>query len=165
LPAARTGIIIAAEEIIDMVSKINAVMSLAPGSMGAAITIDLFRSGRIIDLSRDIIRPFYQQKAQAVLELVYKEFDGVNYHVHKPEGAFFLWLWFPDLPITSRELYLRLKDRGVVIVPGHYFFPGLTEDWPHKNECIRVNYSQDAETVSAGIKIIAQQVKKAYGSA
>jgi valine--pyruvate aminotransferase len=162
LPAARTGIIIASEEVTSLISKVNAVMSLAPGSMGAAITTDLVRSGQIIDLSRDIIRPFYQQKVQAALELIYKEFDGVTFHIHKPEGALFLWLWFPDLPITSRELYLRLKDRGVLIVPGHYFFPGLTEDWPHKNECIRVNYSQNPETVSAGIKIIAEEIKKAY---
>ncbi len=164
LPAVRTGIVIASEEIVSLVSKVNAVMSLAPGSMGAVIVTELVRSGQIINLSHNIIRPFYQKKANAALEQVFRELDGVNFHVHKPEGAFFLWLWFPDLPITSRELYLRLKERGVLIVPGHYFFPGLTEDWRHKNECIRVNYSQDAETVTSGIKIIAQEVKKAYDS-
>jgi valine--pyruvate aminotransferase len=162
LPAVRTGIVIANEEIISMVSKVNAIMSLAPGSMGAAIATDLIRSGQIIHLSRNIIKPFYQQKAQFALELVYKEFDGVNFHIHKPEGTFFLWLWFPDLPITSRELYLRLKKRGVLIVPGYYFFPGIKEQWRHKTECIRINYSQNTETVSTGIKIIAQEVKKAY---
>ncbi len=162
LPAVRTGIVIASEEVISMISKVNAVMSLAPGSMGAAIVTNLVRTGQIINLSHNIIRPFYQKKANTALKQVFKELDGVNFHVHKPEGAFFLWLWFPDLPITSRELYQRLKERGVLIVPGHYFFPGLTEHWPHKNECIRVNYSQDPETVTAGIKIIAEEVKKAY---
>ena len=162
LPAVRTGIIIANEEVISMVAKVNAVMSLAPGCMGAIIASDLVRTGQIINLSHNIIRPFYQKKAKDALQLIFKEFDDVNFHVHKPEGAFFLWLWFPNLPITSRELYLRLKQRGVLIVPGHYFFPGLKEHWPHKNECIRVNYSQDAQTVTAGIKIIADEVKKAY---
>ncbi len=164
LPAVRTGIVIASEEVVSMVSKVNAVMSLAPGGMGAMIATNLVRSGEIINLSHNVIRPFYQKKAQEALEQVFRELDGINFHVHKPEGAFFLWLWFPDLPITSRELYLRLKGRGVLIVPGHYFFPGLKEDWRHKNECIRVNYSQDAETVSIGIKIIAEEVRKAYGS-
>jgi valine--pyruvate aminotransferase len=164
LPAVRTGIVIASEEIVSMVSKVNAVMSLAPGSMGAVIVSDLVRSGQIINLSRNVIRPFYQKKAEDALERVFTELDGLNFHVHKPEGAFFLWLWFPDLPITCRELYLRLKDRGVLIVPGHYFFPGLTENWPHKNECVRVNYSQDERTVTDGIKIIAQEVKKACGN-
>jgi valine--pyruvate aminotransferase len=162
LPGVRTGIVIASEEIISLVSKVNAVMSLAPGSMGAVIATNLVRSGQIINLSHNIIRPFYQVKAKAALEQAFKELDGVNFHVHKPEGAFFLWLWFPQLPITCGELYQRLKERSVLIIPGHYFFPGLTDDWPHKNECIRVNYSQDAETVTNGIKIIAEEVKKAY---
>ncbi len=165
LPALRTGIVIANEEVITMVSRMNAVMSLAPGSMGAAIAIDLVRTGEIINLSRNVITPYYQQKARATLELVYKELDGTDFHVHKPEGAFFLWLWFPNLPITNRELYVRLKARGILIVPGHYFFPGLKEKWQHKNECIRVNYSQDAETIAAGIKIIADEVKRAYNAA
>ena len=165
LPALRTGIVIANEEVITMVSRMNAVMSLAPGSMGAAIATNLVRTGEIINLSRNVITPYYQQKARATLELVYKELDGTDFHVHKPEGAFFLWLWFPNLPITNSELYERLKARGVLVVPGHYFFPGLKEKWQHKNECIRVNYSQDTETVAAGVKIIADEVKRAYDSA
>jgi valine--pyruvate aminotransferase len=164
LPALRTGIVIANEEVITMVSRMNAVMSLAPGGMGAALVMDLIRTGEIINLSRNVITPYYQQKARRTLEQAYKELDGIDFHVHKPEGAFFLWLWFPNLPITTGELYERLKAKGVLIIPGHYFFPGLKEDWQHKNECIRVNYSQDEETVAAGIKIIASEVKRAYNA-
>ena len=161
LPALRTGIVIANEEVITMVSRMNAVMSLAPGGMGAAIATDLVRTGEIINLSRNVITPYYLQKARTTLEQVYNELNGTDFYVHKPEGAFFLWLWFPNLPITNSELYQRLKARGVLIVPGHYFFPGLKEKWQHKNECIRVNYSQETETVAAGVKIIADEVKRA----
>jgi len=161
LPALRTGIVIANEEVITMVSRMNAVMSLAPGGMGAAIAADLVRTGEIINLSRNVITPYYLQKARTTLEQVYNELNGTDFYVHKPEGAFFLWLWFPNLPITNSELYQRLKARGVLIVPGHYFFPGLKEKWQHKNECIRVNYSQEKETVAAGVKIIADEVKRA----
>jgi valine--pyruvate aminotransferase len=160
LPAVRTGIVIADEEVIEMVSRANAVMSLAPGGMGATIAKNLFETGEIINLSRDIIKPFYREKANAALEQVIKELDGIDFHVHKPEGAFFLWLWFPRLPITDVELYQRLKKIGVLVVPGHYFFPGLKNNWPHKNECIRVNYSQDTKTVTTGIKIIAEEIKR-----
>lgn len=163
LPAARTGIVIAREEVIQMVSKVNAILSLAPGGMGPAIATDMVRTGEIVKLSRDVIKPFYQKKANAVMEQVFEELDGVDFHVHKPEGAFFLWLWFPGLPITCARLYERLKKRGVLVIPGHHFFPGLKEQWRHTNECIRVNYSQDPATVSAGIKIIAEEVKQACG--
>ena len=162
LPATRTGIVIANEEVIAMVSRINAVMSLAPGSMGAAIATSLVRSGEIIRLSRDIIKPFYQKKAAEAVEQLSEELDGIDFHIHKPEGAFFLWLWFRGLPITDEELYQRLKKRGVLVVPGHYFFPGLKAEWKHKHECIRINYSQDKEIVTAGLKIIADEVKRAY---
>jgi valine--pyruvate aminotransferase len=79
-------------------------------------------------------------------------------HIHKPEGAFFLWLWLPELTITDVELYHRLKKRGVLIVPGHYFFPGLKDDWEHKHQCIRISYAQDTEKVKAGLKIISEEI-------
>jgi len=162
LPATRTGIVIANEEVITMVSQVNAVMSLAPGSMGAAIATDLVRSGEIIHLSRDVIKPFYQQKATQALRQLTEQLEGIDFYIHKPEGAIFLWLWLPNLPVTSAELYERLKRRGVLVVPGHYFFPGLKEKWRHKNECIRVNYAPDKEIVARGLTIIADEVKRAY---
>lgn len=164
LPATRTGIVIANEEIINMVSQVNANMSLAPGGIGAAIATELVRSGQIVHLSRDIIKPFYQTKADKAVEQLFEQLKGVDFHIHKPEGAFFLWLWLRNLPITNVELYQRLKKRGVLVVPGHYFFPGLKEQWQHKNECIRVNYAQDKETVTKGLQIIAEEVKRAYTS-
>ncbi|MBN1973797.1 MAG: valine--pyruvate transaminase [Sedimentisphaerales bacterium] len=162
LPSARTGIILANEEIIDMVSKVNAVMSLAPGGMGPVITTDLIKTGQIISLSRNIIRPFYHNKAKISLELAIRELNGIKFHIHKPQGTFFLWLWFPELPITDTRLYENLKQKNVLVVPGNYFFPGLKENWPHKNQCIRVNYSQDSAIFRKGIKIIAEEVKIAY---
>jgi valine--pyruvate aminotransferase len=164
LPAARTGIVIADEEIIKMVSHINAIINLAPGGLGAAIVTSLVRSGEIIRLSREIIKPFYQAKANEAVTQLTDQLDGYDFHIHKPEGAFFLWLWLRNLPITDDELYQRLKKRGVLVVPGHYFFPGLEEKWRHKQECIRINYAQDKETVRKGIDIIADEVKTIYKS-
>ena len=164
LPSARTGIVIGNEEIISMVAEMNAVMCLTPGSIGAAIASDLVRSGEIIRLSRDVIRPFYQDRAEEAADLLSRELEGVDFHIHMREGAFFLWLWLRDLPISNAELYERLKQRGVLVVPGHYFFPGLREPWQHRNECIRINYSQDKSTVMAGLKIIGQVVRRVYGS-
>jgi valine--pyruvate aminotransferase len=163
LPGVRTGIVIASQEIVEMVARVNAVMSLAPGGVGPAIIAELVRSGEILRIGREIIRPFYRNKSQQVLEQIHRCFKGLDYHVHQPEGAFFVWMWFPSLPVTNQQLYERLKHRGVLIVPGHYFFPGLSEPWPHVHECIRVNYAQDDRIVTAGIHIIAEEVKRARG--
>jgi valine--pyruvate aminotransferase len=161
LPGVRTGIVVASEEIVKAISALNAVVSLAPSSFGAYLALDLVRTGEVLELSRDVIRPFYERKSRQALALIRERLSAVDYRVHKPEGTFFFWLWFPGLPITSEELYQRLKARGVLVVPGHYFFPGLTEDWRHRDECLRVNYSQDDEVVEKGIALLGDELEKA----
>ena len=162
MPGARTGIVIANETIAAAISSMNAIASLAPGNIGAGIALDMARSGEIMRLGREIIRPFYLNKARQALTWFAEAMGDTPYRIHKPEGAFFLWVWFPGLPIGSAELYQRLKHRGVIIVPGHYFFPGLKEDWRHRYECIRVSYAQDDATVKAGIEIIAEEARRAF---
>ncbi len=162
LPALRTGIVVADEAIVRVISRMTAVFSLAPGSMGAALAFDMVRSGEITRVSREIIRPFYERKARRAVAQLTDEMSGLPFAVHKPEGAIFLWLWFEGLPVTSSELYERLKTRGVLVVPGHFFFPGLQDDWRHRDECIRVTYAQDDAVVEQGLSIIADEVRKVY---
>lgn len=159
LPAVRTGIVIASEEVISALGAMNAIMHLAVSSVGAVWLHESIKSGRLYELSRDVIGPFYQRSAQNALNCIRKEFDGFDYFVHAPEGAIFLWLWFPGLPISSEELYERLKQKGVLVLSGHHFFPGLEEDWQHRHECIRINHSQGERTVREGLKIIADLVR------
>ena len=163
LPGARTGIVVAREEIIKALSNINGILTLAPQSLGPALALDLVRSGAVTRLSQTVIRPYYEEKSRRAVALLREELAGVECFIHRAEGAIFLWLWFPGLPITSQELYRRLKQRGVLIIPGRYFFPGLDDDpWPHKQECIRLTYSMDDKVVQAGIRIIADEVKRLY---
>ncbi len=163
LPAVRTGIIVAQEEVIRILSGMNAVMALAPAGFGAFLANELVKTTEIIRLSKEIIRPFYQRKAERAVKLMDRELAGTPFKIHKPEGAMFIWLWLEDMPISCKELYERLKTRGVLIISGHYFFPGLEADeWRHKEECIRVTYSQDDAQVEKGIAIIGDEVRKAY---
>ena len=163
LPAVRTGIIVATQEVIGAVSGMNAIMSLAPGNFGAILARGMVGTGEILRLSKNVIKPFYGDKLEKALMRIQTEFAGIPYRIHRPEGAMFLWLWFEELPITSLELYERLKKRGVLVISGHYFFPGLEGDsWRHKNECLRVTYSQNEHQVAEGIKRIAEEVRRAF---
>ncbi len=164
LPGLRTGVVVASEEIIDALASMNSVLSLAVPSVGAVLLHELVKSGRILEISRDTIQPYYKAKVDAALEWVHESFADTNYRVHRPEGAFFLWLWFPGLPISSDELYQRLKARDVLVLSGHHFFPGLKEEWQHRDECIRLTYSQDPESVRKGIAIVAEEVKRAFNN-
>ncbi len=162
LPAVRTGIIVAREDIIKSVSAMNAIVSLSPGSVGAMLTEKLVSSGEILSIGATMIRPFYQKKVEKAIACVHRELAGTPYRVHLPEGAMFLWLWFEHLPISSLELYERLKKKGVLVVSGHYFFPGLQQDWKHTDECIRLTYSQKDDDVARGIAIIGEEIKSIY---
>jgi valine--pyruvate aminotransferase len=159
LPTLRTGIVIARKEIIRLVSRMTSVFSLAPGSLGPALALDLVRSGEVLRLSKEVIRPFYGNKSKRAVNQLKEELKGLPYAIHKPEGALFLWLWLDQLPISAEELYQRLKKKGVLIVPGHYFFPGLNDNWSHKDKCIRITFAQDDEVVSRGISMIAEEIR------
>ncbi|MFT5905909.1 MAG: valine--pyruvate aminotransferase [Cryomorphaceae bacterium] len=168
LPGTRTGIVVASEEIAAAVSSMSAIIGLANNNIGQALMRPLLESGEILKISNDIVKPYYKEKSLQAQQWVAEFFqDELPYRHHVSEGALFLWLWFKDLPITTQELYVRLKDKGVLIVSGHHFFFGLDEecaDWKHTDECIRVTYTMPAETVKAGLAIIAEEVAMIYAS-
>jgi len=162
LPGVRTGIVVAREDIIHAFANANGILNLACGNIGPAIAAELFRSGEILSLAREQVRPFYERRARAAADAFREQLQGLPFRIHKPEGAFFLWLWFEGLPVGSQVLYERLKKRGVLVVPGHHCFFGLEEDWPHRHECLRVSYVQDETAVRRGIGLIAEEVRQIY---
>lgn len=162
LPGVRCGIVIANERVIQAISNLNGIISLSPGSVGPALVKEMIQRNDLLRLSETIIRPFYRQRVQQTVEIIRRYLPVERCLIHKPEGAIFLWLWFKDLPITCNELYRRLKQRGVLMVPGHYFFPGLAEEWPHTQQCMRMNYVPDPESIERGVAILAEEVDKAH---
>jgi len=162
LPGARCGIIIADEKTITALSNMNGIISLAPGSIGPAIANEMIRRGDLLRLSEEVIKPFYHQKVQQTIAILRRYLPEERCLIHKPEGAIFLWLWFRDLPITTELLYQRLKARGVLMVPGHFFFPGLEQAWPHTHQCMRMNYVPDAENIERAVQILAEEVENAW---
>jgi valine--pyruvate aminotransferase len=163
LPGARTGIVVADAAVIEAIAGFNATAALAPAGTAATIVEPLLASGELAVLCREVVRPYYAARCRQAIGWLREACRDLPLRIHRPEGAFFLWLWFPGLPVSSAELYRRLKARGVYVISGHHFFPGLATDWPHREQCLRINYSQAPESVAAGIEIIAEEVRRAYG--
>lgn len=164
LPGVRTGIVIANPEIIRAFARANTILNLASGNLGPALLRHLLQEQNILSLSRTTVAPFYREKMQDAVACFKKHLHGLPVYIHKPEGAIFLWLWFKGLPISSQALYERLKLRGVLVVSGHHFFPGLEQEWQHRHECIRVTYCQDNSKVEEGARIIGEVVREIYGA-
>ncbi len=165
LPGTRTGIVIAREELIRSLASMNSIVGLSNANIGQALVQPLVQSGELLRLSNQVVQPFYREKSAQAQQWVHEYFDpAMSYRIHRSEGAFFLWLWFENLPITSRELYERLKQRDVLVVPGHFFFFGIddTEQWKHRDQCLRVSFTMPADVVREGFRIIGEEAAKAY---
>lgn len=163
LPSTRTSVVIANPEIIAFLVSINAIASLAPVTFGQFLTKNMIKDGSILEISKNIIKPFYLERSKKAVEFLHQNLkQDIPYFLHKSEGALFLWLWCKDLRISSMELYERLKKQKVLVVPGEYFFPGYESEWKHKSECIRITYSQNWKDVKIGLEIIAKEINSLY---
>jgi valine--pyruvate aminotransferase len=162
LPGSRCGIVAADEKIIKAISNMNGIISLSPGSVGPAMASEMIARGDLLRLSQEVIRPFYYQRVQETIATLRRYLPEERCLIHKPEGAIFLWLWFKDLPITTEVLYQRLKQRGVLMVPGDYFFPGLEQPWAHTQQCMRMNYVPEASQIERGVAILAEEIERAH---
>ncbi len=172
MPGVRTGIVVADRETAAALRRMNAVMNLSGGGVGPALARRMIASGELTRLSREVIRPYYAQKATAARSRLQAALADLPCRLHASEGAFFLWLWCRDAPVDSQGLYERLRERGVLVVPGQHYFPGLPADADfgsgaerHRRECLRISFALDEATVAAGLDRIADLLHRIYAAA
>jgi valine--pyruvate aminotransferase len=164
LPGERIGIALGDAQIIQVLEAFQTNVCIHSGRYGQAIAARAIRSGELARLSEQVIRPFYQQKF-AVLEQSLDQFMPKNlsdWFLHRGEGAIFGWLWFRNLPISDWDLYQKLKEVGVIAVPGSTFFPGLRETCDHKHQCLRISLTATDTEIAEGMKRLAQIVGQVY---
>lgn len=160
LPGVRTGIVVADEDTIKQLVRANTINCLANGNLGPMLGAELLASANLDEVCRTEILPYYQQKRQLMLALLEQHLSGFNYRVHLSEGAFFVWLWLPDLAITSQQLYQRLKQNNVLVMAGEHFFFGLKGDWAHSRQCLRLNFCQSEEVMSRALEVLAHTLRE-----
>jgi valine--pyruvate aminotransferase len=164
LPGERIGIAIGDEDIIQVLESFQTNMCIHSPRYGQAIASRAIASGALANIAETVIRPYYQNKF-TVLESTLDDAmpENLPWFLHRGEGAIFAWLWLKDLPMTDWDFYQELKKVGVIVVPGSSFFPGLREDWKHKNECLRISLTASDEDIQTVMKRIAQVAQKVYG--
>jgi valine--pyruvate aminotransferase len=163
LPGERIGIALGSEKFIGVLESFQTNMCIHSSRYGQAIAAKAIASGRLADLATTVIRPYYQQKF-AVLEAGLTKFmpKDLPWFLHRGEGAIFAWMWFQDLPTTDWELYQSLKQVGIIVVPGNSFFPGLREDWAHKQQCIRISLTASDVDITTAMERLATVVMNVY---
>lgn len=163
LPGERIGVAIGDARWIQVLESFQTNLCIHPSRYGQAIAARAINSGALAEISTQIIRPFYQNKFE-VLENTLNEAMPQNlpWFLHRGEGAIFAWLWLKDLPITDKEFYQQLKQVGTIVVPGSSFFPGLQENWIHKQECLRISLTASDEEIAIGMQRLAKVAEEVY---
>jgi valine--pyruvate aminotransferase len=161
LPGTRTGLVVGPPALIRAVRSMTAIVGLTNSNLGQQIVLPLIETGELFDIGPSVLQPFYRERSRLAQAAAHDLLDptGLDWRVHVSEGAFFLWFWFPGLPIPTSELYRRLKARHVLVVPGEPFFFGLQEPWTHSQECLRLSFAQSPETVREGIRRLAEELQ------
>lgn len=164
LPSSRVGIFIGPPKLMKALASANAIISLASPSIGQYIATPLIETDEMLKLSHKYIKPYYADRQQKMLQLINKHFPAhLPWRLHSYEGSYFLWLWCDDSNQTSKQMYNWLKNKGILVVPGEYFFHGQdSANWPHATECLRINFARPDSELEQGIPILAQAIRNAY---
>jgi valine--pyruvate aminotransferase len=163
LPGERIGVAIGDPQLIGILESFQTNLCIHSSRYGQAIAAKAIASGALSDIATNVIRPYYQQKFDVVENTLDQSMPkDMSWFLHRGEGAIFAWLWLQDLPITDREFYQQLKKVGVIVVPGSSFFPGLREDWSHKQQCIRISLTASDEEIETGMQRLAKVAKQVY---
>ncbi len=163
LPGERIGIALGDANIIQVLQAFQTNLCIHSSRYGQAIAARALASGALAEIAVSVIRPHYQQKF-AVLETSLHEHmpSHVPWYLHQGEGAIFAWLWFDELPGCDWDLYQRLKESGVIAVPGNPFFPGLREEWPHTQQCLRISLTATDAEIAEGVRQLGVVVDAIY---
>jgi len=164
LPGSRTGIFVGPEELMESLSSLNAIVALSSPNFGQYLATDLLQSGEIDRLSQDYIQPYYEERRLKAKACIEEYFDpALPWRFHTYQGSYFFWLWLEGTKIPAKELYSRLKDKGVLVVPGDYFFIGQDAPaWPHARECLRLNFARPDDELEAGLKELGSMIADVY---
>lgn len=166
LPGERVGIAIGDERIIQVLEAFQTNICIHSGRYGQAIAAHAIQSGALADISINVIRPYYQTKLALLQSALDQQMpDTLPWFLHRGEGAIFAWLWLRELPISDWQLYQQLKQVGVIVVPGHSFFPGLKDDWAHKHQCLRISLTATDEEIIIAMQRLTEVITRVYQTA
>ncbi len=163
LPGERVGIAIGDEGILRVLEGFLTNACIHASRYGQALAAQAIASGALAHLSATVIRPHYQHKFSVLAAGLRAGLSpDLPWFLHRGEGGVFAWLWLRDLPVSDWELYQELKQAGVIVVPGHTFFPGLQQEWLHARQCVRISLTASLRDIERGVERLTQVVARVY---
>jgi valine--pyruvate aminotransferase len=159
-PGERIGFAIGDPRYIEPMVAFIANSTLHAPTLPQAALSRALSSGSLDTVTASALSPFYTQRRKLAEELMAHALpDDIAWRLHPAEGGMYLWAcidedWFDDI-----TFYNMLRDRGVFITPGRYFFTESTSAGPasrHAQQCIRISITPDFADLAAGFEVIGK---------
>lgn len=154
-PGLRTGVVVAAPEIIRKLTIGKQASDVHTSSLSQAIIDRYIREGRL-DAHIDEIIPVYKAKKDAMYAAIQKYMPkGIRFT--NPDGGLFIFAEFARKGINTDDIFKDVVEKtGCAYVPGSSFFAdGKTFN------TFRLNYSNATEEqIEKGIKSLAEYFTK-----
>jgi valine--pyruvate aminotransferase len=161
LAGERVGFAIGHKRYIEQIEPFLSNAGIHSSRFGQALATKALRSGRLVELSEIVIKPLYRAKSEIFRDALNKHLPNeLSWWLHRCEGGMFSWLWVETKDMNDLEMYKIFKSQGLLCVPGSAFFPGLSEEWPHRHRCLRFSMTASDEDLLAAARIIGRELEQ-----
>src|SRR5579863_532046 len=151
-PGLRVGWCIGAESAIERLRLVKQSTDLHTDQLAQATLAEFVRRGHLTRYLAKM-RKVYHSRLEAMEEALRKHMpDGSTWT--RPEGGMTVWVTLPA-GFDAGELLIHIRERGVLFVPGRYFY----SQNPQPNT-LRLSFSSvDEKRIARGIEMLAETLK------
>jgi 2-aminoadipate transaminase len=151
-PGLRVGWCIAAESAIERLRLVKQSTDLHTDQLAQATLAEFVRRGY---LTRHLakINKVYRGRLEA-LEAALEKYMPEETTWTRPEGGMSIWVTLPP-GFDAGELLIHVRERGVLFVPGRYFYPQV----PQMNT-LRLGFAAlDEKRIARGVQTLSELLK------
>lgn len=146
-PGLRVGWLAASDNVMDEIAKHAEDTYITPNLLSQGIIYQLIEEGWI-ESNIEHLKKLYKARLDTAIESLQQYLPNVKWF--KPQGGFFLGLWFPE-GTDLDKLYEKSKEKKVMLSKGGGFFPDK-----QSHNFLRIPFcAVNQEEIEEGIKIIS----------
>jgi valine--pyruvate aminotransferase len=169
LPGERVGFAIGDPHYIGAIASFMSNSVLHAPQLPQAAVASVMRSGRLGEVTRQAISPYYRRTKELTEELLAELLpEDLKWRTHSGRGGMFSWAWIDHPWFDDIELYRRLKEKHVFVVPGRHFFVdarSIALANGHATRCFRLSLSAPEKTLLEGVRHLADTLAEMRAAA
>ncbi|THC54930.1 valine--pyruvate transaminase [Streptomyces sp. A1499] len=164
MPGERVGFAIGDPRYAGAIAAFLSNSVLHAAQLPQAALATTLREGTLDEVTRDAITPYYRGKRELMDALLMEQLPpDIAWRSHSGAGGMFAWVWIDHAWFDDVELYRRLKEKRVFVVPGrHFFVDATTTALPrgHATRCFRMSLSAPEKTLIDGVSRVAETLEE-----